>query len=89
MFAAKAARCNSSGPLVFGGSVLVQGYLRLEPDLVRPLLDRPKSEIEKFARENKIHFREDASNRSLDFLRNRIRRELDWVQIRNGVPNGL
>jgi glucosamine kinase len=29
----------STGPLVFGGSVLVEGYLRLAPDRIRPLLD--------------------------------------------------
>jgi tRNA(Ile)-lysidine synthase len=44
--------------------------------LVRPLLDFSKSEIAEFARENKIHFREDATNFSSDFLRNRIRNEL-------------
>lgn len=27
------------GPLVFGGSVLVEGYLRQDPSLIRPLLD--------------------------------------------------
>ncbi|WP_375387993.1 N-acetylglucosamine kinase [uncultured Amnibacterium sp.] len=29
----------SEGPLVFGGSVLVEGYLRLDAHVVRPLLD--------------------------------------------------
>ena len=54
--------------------------------LVRPLLDLPKSGIEKFARENKIRFREDASNRSPDFLRNRIRRELLPLLRKNYQP---
>jgi tRNA(Ile)-lysidine synthase len=44
--------------------------------LARPLLDVSKAELETFARENKIRFREDASNATLDFQRNRIRREL-------------
>ena len=44
--------------------------------LVRPLLDLSKDELRKFARENKIQFREDASNFSSDFLRNKIRNEL-------------
>ena len=44
--------------------------------LVRPLLDFTKDELLAFVRENKIRFREDASNASPDFLRNRIRNEL-------------
>lgn len=44
--------------------------------LVRPLLDFSKAELEAFARENKIRYREDATNSSLDFLRNRIRHQL-------------
>ncbi len=44
--------------------------------LVRPLLDVGKAALEKFVRENKIRFREDASNASQDIQRNRIRREL-------------
>ncbi len=47
-----------------------------EITLVRPLLDRARSELAAFARENKIRFREDASNASRDILRNRIRHEL-------------
>ena len=44
--------------------------------LVRPLLDFSKSELRGFARENKIRFREDMTNFSLDAKRNRIRNEL-------------
>jgi tRNA(Ile)-lysidine synthase len=44
--------------------------------LVRPLRDFSKAELLAFARENKIRFRDDASNFSSDFLRNRIRNEL-------------
>jgi tRNA(Ile)-lysidine synthase len=44
--------------------------------LVRPLLDLSKKELGQFARENKISFRDDATNFSLDAKRNRIRNEL-------------
>ena len=44
--------------------------------LVRPLLGFSKSELLAFAREDKIRFRNDATNFSVDFLRNRIRNEL-------------
>jgi len=44
--------------------------------LVRPLLDLSKEELGEFAHENKIYFRDDATNFSSDFLRNRIRNEL-------------
>jgi tRNA(Ile)-lysidine synthase len=44
--------------------------------LVRPLLGCSKRELLEHARENKIRFREDATNFSTDFLRNRIRNEL-------------
>jgi tRNA(Ile)-lysidine synthase len=44
--------------------------------LVRALLDTSKTDIEFFARQNKIKFRRDASNASLDIARNRIRHEL-------------
>ncbi|HEY3762094.1 MAG TPA: tRNA lysidine(34) synthetase TilS [Verrucomicrobiae bacterium] len=44
--------------------------------LVRPLLGSTKADLQSFAAENKVRFREDASNASSDFLRNRIRNEL-------------
>lgn len=44
--------------------------------LVRPLLDAGKAELRGFARENKIRFREDATNASLEVPRNRVRNEL-------------
>ncbi|HIJ96952.1 MAG TPA: tRNA lysidine(34) synthetase TilS [Desulfuromonadales bacterium] len=43
---------------------------------VRPLLDIPRSEIERYLRERGLSWREDASNRDTDFLRNRIRHQL-------------
>jgi tRNA(Ile)-lysidine synthase len=44
--------------------------------LVRPLLGFSKADLLAYARENKIRFRDDATNFSTDFLRNRIRNEL-------------
>jgi tRNA(Ile)-lysidine synthase len=44
--------------------------------LIRPLLDLSKAELLAFARASRIPFREDASNSTNDFLRNRIRNEL-------------
>jgi tRNA(Ile)-lysidine synthase len=44
--------------------------------LVRPLLDLSKTELEQYARENNVRYREDATNLAPDFLRNRIRHEL-------------
>jgi len=44
--------------------------------LIRPLLGFSKAEMLAFARAEKIPFREDATNFSKDFLRNRIRNEL-------------
>ena len=44
--------------------------------IVRPLLDVPKEVLEKFAEQNQVLYREDASNASVDFLRNRVRHEL-------------
>jgi tRNA(Ile)-lysidine synthase len=52
--------------------------------IVRPLLAVDRSEVEEFMRERGIPWREDSTNRSLQFARNRIRRELlpelarDW-----------
>jgi tRNA(Ile)-lysidine synthase len=45
-------------------------------ELTRPLLDRSKGELLRFAQARGIIFREDATNASLDMQRNRIRKEL-------------
>ncbi|KQT15279.1 tRNA(Ile)-lysidine synthetase [Chryseobacterium sp. Leaf404] len=47
-----------------------------ENQILRPLLDFSKQEIYDFAKENKIEFREDLSNKKNDYLRNRIRNEI-------------
>jgi len=44
--------------------------------IIRPLIEVWRREVESFLRERNIPFREDASNRSFHFLRNRIRHEL-------------
>jgi tRNA(Ile)-lysidine synthase len=44
--------------------------------IVRPLLSMTRAEIADYARREGIPFREDASNRSVDHARNRIRHEL-------------
>ncbi len=43
---------------------------------IRPLIEVWRKDVESFLREKGIPFREDSSNRSLQFLRNRIRHEL-------------
>jgi tRNA(Ile)-lysidine synthase len=45
-------------------------------NIVRPLLECWRPEIEKYLRENKIPFRTDSTNLETDFLRNRIRLRL-------------
>jgi len=44
--------------------------------LVRPLLDLNRADLEQFAHDRRIRFREDVTNASPDALRNRIRHEL-------------
>jgi tRNA(Ile)-lysidine synthase len=44
--------------------------------LIRPLLDATREELRQFVRENKIPFREDATNAQLEMPRNRVRNEL-------------
>ena len=44
--------------------------------LIRPLLDQPKTALRTFAEERGTSFREDATNAQGDFLRNRVRNKL-------------
>jgi tRNA(Ile)-lysidine synthase len=55
-------------------------------ELVRPLLDQPKAVLLAYASEHGIQYREDASNATLDFQRNRIRHELLPLLRRNYQP---
>jgi tRNA(Ile)-lysidine synthase len=54
--------------------------------LARPLLDVPKEALRRFAAEHKIAFSDDASNASLDILRNRVRHELIPLLTRHYQP---
>ena len=54
--------------------------------LVRPLLGLAKNELLELARENKVRFRDDTTNFSTDFLRNKIRRELLPLLQKNYQP---
>ncbi len=47
--------------------------LFLSSRLIRPVLGITKKDLQSFAKENKIPFREDKSNNSLDYQRNRVR----------------
>ena len=57
-----------------------------EERYLRPLLRFARSELEAYAGEAGIEFREDASNRDLRFARNRVRHEL-LPQLRSFNPN--
>jgi tRNA(Ile)-lysidine synthase len=57
----------------------IKGLLSIQPArgaFIRPLLEVPRTAIQQFAGENKIEYREDASNRDTNILRNRIRHEI-------------
>src|SRR6185369_14429513 len=54
--------------------------------LVRPLLGCSRKEIEEFARNKKIAFREDQTNAALEFLRNRFRHELLPMLVKQYQP---
>ncbi len=54
----------------------LKGISKKKNHIVRPLLFASRDEIEKFAHTKKISWREDKSNASDDYLRNRIRHHL-------------
>jgi tRNA(Ile)-lysidine synthase len=54
--------------------------------LARPLLGCAKQELQLFAHEEKIAFREDKTNASLDFRRNRLRHELLPLLVKHYQP---
>ncbi|HVA98593.1 MAG TPA: tRNA lysidine(34) synthetase TilS, partial [Bacteroidia bacterium] len=51
----------------------LHGILPKNGKIIRPLLFATRSEIEAFAKKNKIKFREDSSNKSDKYIRNKIR----------------
>ncbi len=58
------------------GTAGLRGITVMNGKVIRPLLFASRKEIEEFAHENKIDFREDSSNASDDYLRNRIRHHI-------------
>ena len=54
-----------------------RGLSAMDSDIIRPLTDMTKSEIMDYAKKNKLTWREDSTNNSDDYLRNRIRRRLE------------
>src|SRR5690606_2720528 len=57
----------------------LEGLTGIKPEnekVIRPLLKFSRREIEAFAREKKIHWREDSSNLDSKYLRNQIRNEI-------------
>lgn len=60
----------------------------VDPDirLIRPLLDQPKGVLAAYAEQKRIRYREDATNRSADIQRNRIRHELLPLLLKSYQP---
>ena len=54
--------------------------------LVRPLLEVSKVSLQEFARSEGLRWREDATNRSTDVLRNRVRQDLLPLLVKNYQP---
>lgn len=52
------------------------GISKKSQKIVRPLLFAERAEIELYAKDNKIHFREDASNAETKYARNKIRHKV-------------
>jgi tRNA(Ile)-lysidine synthetase-like protein len=50
--------------------------LRSTDDIKRPLLNIPKSEIQKYAKKHKLEWREDSTNQDESYLRNYVRHRL-------------
>lgn len=58
------------------GPLEIWGMDECEGNILRPLLSFPKSEITKYAKNNRLSFRLDKSNNDVTYARNRIRREV-------------
>jgi len=52
------------------------GIPEINDNIVRPLLEFSREDIEKYANENKLVWREDSSNASTKYLRNKLRHEV-------------
>lgn len=60
-------------------------------NIIRPLMFANRNQIEEYANKHKLEFREDSSNKSDDYLRNRIRHHLIPVikELSPGVENAV
>lgn len=56
-----------------------KGLAVLDSDVIRPLIDMTKSEVVDYAHTHGLEWREDSTNASDAYLRNRIRRKLESV----------
>jgi len=54
----------------------IHGILPKQGRIVRPMLFADKKQIDEFVRNNRLTYREDSSNKSRKYLRNRLRHEL-------------
>ncbi|MES2630556.1 MAG: tRNA lysidine(34) synthetase TilS [Patescibacteria group bacterium] len=52
-----------------------RGLAALDSDVLRPLIDTPKQDLIKYAQSNALVWREDSTNESDAYLRNRVRRK--------------
>ncbi len=67
----------------------LQGMKGLSYPYARPLLQFTREEIEQYTRIHNIPYREDSSNRSLHYFRNRIRQQLTplWMEVGRDFGN--
>lgn len=65
----------------------IRGMLPKNNKIVRPFLEISKNEITEYAKQNKILFRNDSSNDSLKYDRNRIRKKIvpELISINEGL----
>ncbi len=64
----------------------LHGILLKQGNIIRPLLKLTRDEIKRYASEKNISWREDSSNRKLDYTRNKIRHQLMPV-LKDIFPN--
>ncbi|MDH4226158.1 MAG: tRNA lysidine(34) synthetase TilS [Deltaproteobacteria bacterium] len=65
----------------------LKGIAQKSGIFVRPLLDVSRTDIERYARDNKIRFVEDSSNRTEKYLRNKVRLSLVPYMEKNFNPS--
>jgi tRNA(Ile)-lysidine synthase len=73
----------------------LHGILQKQGNIIRPLLFTNKIEIEQFVKENKLKYREDSSNASDKYMRNKIRHHIIPVlkelnpSLESSINNGI